>query len=102
MLAEGAREFHQKRWTKNKQQSNVDEGWHRRRGLNVLPLPPPQKKHNLLLGLGGGVAGFDLALKGRAGDVIIMRWTMPMMTTMMMARAARRGSKGKSINDSIS
>jgi hypothetical protein len=42
------------------------------------------------------VAGFDLAQKGRARDAIIMRWTMT-MTTM-----ARGGSKGKSINDSIS
>jgi hypothetical protein len=41
------------------------------------------------------VAGFDLSQKGRAGDAIIMRWTM--MTTMM----AKGGSKGKSINDSI-
>jgi hypothetical protein len=42
------------------------------------------------------VAGFDLAQIGRAGDEIIMRWMMT-MTTM-----ARGGSKGKSINDSIS
>jgi hypothetical protein len=42
------------------------------------------------------VAGFDLAQKGRAGDAIIMRWTMMMMTM------TRGGSKGKSINDSIS
>ncbi len=41
--------------------------------------------------------GFDLAQKGRAGDAIVMRW---MMTTMTMM--ARGGSKGKSINDSIS
>jgi hypothetical protein len=34
--------------------------------------------------------------KGRAGDAIIMRWMMTMMTM------ARGGSKGKSINDSIS
>ena len=40
--------------------------------------------------------GFNLAQKGRAGDAIIMRWTM---TTMMMTKG---GSKGKSINDSIS
>ncbi len=66
------------------------------------PYHPPPKKHNLLLGLGGGAAGFDLALNGRAGDVIIMRWTMTIMTTMTMARAARGGSEGKSINDSIS
>ncbi len=42
------------------------------------------------------MAGFDLAQIGRAGDEIIMRWMMT-MTTM-----ARGGSKGKSINDSIS
>jgi hypothetical protein len=42
------------------------------------------------------VTGFDLAQKGRAGDANIMKWTM-IMTTM-----ARGGSKGKSINDSIS
>jgi hypothetical protein len=42
------------------------------------------------------VAGFDLAQKGRVGDATIMRW---MMRMMMMARG---GSKGKSINDSIS
>jgi hypothetical protein len=35
------------------------------------------------------VTGFNLAQKGRAGDAIIMRWTMTMMTM------ARRGSKGK-------
>jgi hypothetical protein len=40
------------------------------------------------------LAGFDLAQKGRAGDAIIMRWTMTMMTM------ARGGSKEKSINDS--
>jgi hypothetical protein len=45
------------------------------------------------------VAGFDMAQKGRAGDANIMRWTMMMMMTMTMAR---RGRKGKSINDSIS
>jgi hypothetical protein len=45
------------------------------------------------------VAGFNPEQKGRAGDEIIMRWTMTMMTTMTMAR---EGSKGKSINDSIS
>jgi hypothetical protein len=39
--------------------------------------------------LGEGVAGFNLAQKGRAGDKINMRWTMTM--TMI----ARGGSKGK-------
>jgi hypothetical protein len=64
-----------------------------------VPLqPPPPKRHNLPLGLGGGVAGFDLAQKERAGDAIIMRWAMTMTTAMTMARG---GSKGKSINDSI-
>ncbi len=43
-----------------------------------------------------GVAGFDLAQKGRPRDANIMRWTM---TTTTMARG---GSKGKSIDDSIS
>jgi hypothetical protein len=47
------------------------------------------------------VAGFNLAQKGRVGDAIIMRWTMKMITMMTMA-AARGGSKGRSINDSIS
>ncbi len=47
-----------------------------------MPLPTPPKKAHLPLGLGGGVAGFDLAQKGRAGDDINMRWTM---TTMTMA-----------------
>ncbi len=42
------------------------------------------------------MAGFDLLQKGRAGDAIMMRWAM---TRMMMSRG---GSKGKSINDSIS
>ncbi len=42
------------------------------------------------------MAGFDLSQKRRAGDAIIMRWKM---TTMTMAKG---GSKGKSINDSIS
>ncbi len=44
------------------------------------------------------MAGFNLVQKGRAGDAIIVRWTMTMMTTMTMARG---GSKGKSINDSV-
>ena len=48
---------------------------------------------------GEGVAGFDLAQKERAGDAIILRWAMTMTTAMTMARG---GSKGKSINDSIS
>jgi hypothetical protein len=38
---------------------------------------------------GKGVAGFNLAQKGRARDKINMRWTM---TTTIMARG---GSKGK-------
>ncbi len=42
------------------------------------------------------MAGFDLAQKGRAGDAIIMRWTMMTMAMVM------EGSKGKSIHDSIS
>ncbi len=52
--------------------------------------PPPPKKDTIgRWDWGEGVAGFDLAQKGRAGDAIIMRWTM---TTTTMARA---GSKGK-------
>jgi hypothetical protein len=47
------------------------------------------------------MAGFDLVQKGRTVDAIIMRLTMTIMTTMTMA-AARGGSKGRSINDSIS
>ncbi len=42
------------------------------------------------------MTGFDPVQKGRAGDAVIMRWTMRTMTM------ARGGSKGKSINDSIS
>jgi hypothetical protein len=34
------------------------------------------------------VAGFNLVQKGRAGDAIVMRWTM---TTMMMARGESKG-----------
>jgi hypothetical protein len=70
-------------------------------GLNVVPLsPPPQKKQSAI---GIGERGGQDAQKGRAGDAIITRWmmTMTMMTTMMMV-AARGGSKGRSINDSIS
>ncbi len=47
------------------------------------------------------MAGFNLVQKGRAGDAIIMRWRIMMMMTMTMA-AARGGSEGRSINDSIS
>ncbi len=47
------------------------------------------------------MAGFNLAQKGRAGNAIIMRWTMTMM--MMMTMVVARGvSLGRSINDSIS
>jgi hypothetical protein len=66
------------------------KGGFRGGGLDFAPLPTPHKR------FGEGVAGFDLSQKGRPGDAIIMRWTM---TTTMMARG---GSKGKSINDSIS
>jgi hypothetical protein len=65
-------------------------------GSILRPYHHPPKRHNLPLGWGEGVAGFDMAQKGRAGDAIIMRWTM--MTTKM----AWGGSKRKSINDSIS
>jgi hypothetical protein len=55
-----------------------------------VPLPPPPKKGTICCwDWGEGVAGFNLAQKGRAGDAGIMRWTM---TTTTMAR---RGSKGK-------
>ncbi len=60
-----------------------------------MPLPTPPKKTQSAIGIWEeGVAGFNLAQKGRARDAIIMRWTM---TTMTMARG---GSKEKSINDS--
>jgi hypothetical protein len=37
-----------------------------------MSLPPPQKKDTLChWDWGGGVAGLDLAQKGRAGDAII-------------------------------
>jgi hypothetical protein len=54
------REFHRKRRTKNKQQSKVDEGWHLTRGYQCPAPTTPPKRHNLLLGLGGGATGFDL------------------------------------------
>jgi hypothetical protein len=50
---------------------------------------PPKKRHICRWEWGEGVAGFNLAWKGRAGDKINMRWAMTM--TMM----ARGGSKGK-------
>jgi hypothetical protein len=60
------------------------------------PTNTPQKDTICHWDWGEGVAGFYLAQKGRAGDVIIMRWTMTMMTM------ARGGRKGKIINDSVS
>ncbi len=51
--------------------------------------PHPPKDTIFCWDWGEGVAGFDLAQKGRARDAIIMRWTMT-RTTM-----ARGGSKGK-------
>ncbi len=96
-LAEGVRELHRKRRTTNKQQSKVDEGWLSTRGSQFrAPTNTPQKDTICRCDWGEGVAGFDLSQKGRAGDAIIMRWTM---TTTTMARG---GSKGKSISDSIS
>jgi hypothetical protein len=53
------------------------------------PTTPPQKDTICHWDWGEGVAGFDLAWKGRAGDETIMRWTMMTMTM------ARGGSKGK-------
>ncbi len=59
-------------------------------GVSIFhPYPPPKKRHICRWDWGEGVAGFNLARNGRAGDKINMRWTM-MMTTM-----ARGGSKGK-------
>ncbi len=96
ILAEGARELHRKLRMTNKQQSKVDEGWLSTRGSQFrTPINTPQKDTICRWDWGEGVAGFNLAQKGRAGDAIIMRWTM---TTMTMARG---GSKGKSINDRI-
>ncbi len=96
ILAEGARELHWKQRTTDKLQSKVDEGWLlTRRSQFCAPTNPPQKDTICHWDWGEGVAGFDLVCKGRAGDKIIMRWTM--MTTTM-ARAEAR----KSINDSIS
>ncbi len=60
------------------------------------PTNTPQKDTICRWDWGEGRAGFNLAQKGRAGDAIIMRWTMMTMTM------ARGGSKGKSINDNIS
>ncbi len=78
----------------------LTNGWLLTRGYQCRAPPnPPQKDTICRWDWGEGVAGFNLTLKERAGDAIIMRWTMMMMTTMTMARG---GSKGKSINDSIS
>ncbi len=97
ILAEGAREFHRKLRTTNKQQSKVDEGWLLTSGSQFCaPTNTPQKDTICRWDWGEGVTGFNLAQKGRAGDAIITRWTM--RTTMM----AREGSKGKSINDCLS
>jgi hypothetical protein len=51
------------------------------------PTNPPPKDTICHWDWGEGVAGFDLAWKGRAGDKIIMRCTM---TAMMMARGEAR------------
>ena len=64
------------------------------------PTTPP-KKTICHWDWGEGVAGFDLAQKRRAGDVLIMRWMMTMMTMMTMA-VARGRSKGRSMSDSNS
>jgi hypothetical protein len=92
ILAERARELHRKPRTTNKRQSKVDEGWLSTRGSQFrAPTNTPQKDTICRWDWEGGVAGFDLAQKGRAGDANIMRW---MMTTMTMARG---GSKGKAL-----
>ncbi len=59
-------------------------------GVSILrPYQQPPKDTICRWDWEEGVAGFNLAQKGRAGDATIMRW---MMTTMTMARG---GSKGK-------
>ncbi len=59
-------------------------------GVSILrPYHPPPKRHIGRWDWGEGVAGFNLAWKGKARDKIIMRWTM---TTTTMARG---GSKEK-------
>ncbi len=52
-----------------------------------MPLPPPPPKDTIChWDWGEGVAGFNLAQKERAGNAIIMKWTMTMVTMMTMAR----------------
>jgi hypothetical protein len=69
-------------------------------GVSILcPYHPPKKDTICRWDWGEGVVGFNPEQKGRARDAIIMRLTMTMMTTMTIVR---EGSKGKSINDSIS
>jgi hypothetical protein len=78
---------------------NLTNGWLLTRGSQCCaPTNRPQKDTICRWDWGEGVAGFDLVQKERAGDAIIMRWTVTMTMTMTMARG---GSKGKSINDSI-
>ena len=90
-LRGGVRELHRKRRTTNKRQSKVDEGCLLTRGSQFrAPTTPLPKDTICHWDWGEGVAGFNLAQKGRAGDEIIMRW---MMTTT---------TKGKSIYDSMS
>ncbi len=97
ILAEGVQELHRKQRMTNKRQSKVDEGCLSTRGSQFhAPTNSPPKDTICHWDWGEGVAGFDLAQKGRAGDAIIMMWTM---TTTTMVRG---GSKGKGINDSIS
>jgi hypothetical protein len=54
----------------------------------LRPYQPPQKRLICRWDWGEGVAGFDLARKGRAEDEINMRWTM---MTMTMARGRSKG-----------
>ncbi len=49
----GARELHRKRWTMNKRQSKLTKDGVLRGGLNFVPLPPPQKKTQSAIGIGG-------------------------------------------------
>jgi hypothetical protein len=91
ILAERAWEFHWKKWTTNKQQSKVDEGWLLRMGSQCRARTPPPKDTICHWDWGEGVAEFNLAQKGMFGDAIIMRWTMTKMK--MMSKGGKQGKK---------